>query len=455
MQKGKVSVYITNYNYAKYIENAIESVLNQTYKKIEILIIDDGSTDNSRDIIEKYRSVSNIKIIYQLNRGLNVTNNIALHASDGEFIMRLDADDWLDQFAIEILVYNLAKDPDVGLVFPDYYIVDSFGEVLELVRRHDFSEVTLHNSPAHGACTMIRTSFLRNIGGYDESFRCQDGLDLWLNFVGNYKVQNVNLPLFYYRQHGSNLTTNKSQILDTRAKIIRSSIEKKSIKRSKVVAIVPIRGNSVDINSKPLNFLGPKRLIQWTIDSLLECSQIIKIYIATSDSEVISFVEEYYNISKIELVIRPENLSYLNVPISETIKLIHNNILQTNSDGIFQVTIENPFRTAQTFTSMIDLLDLFNTDIVVPVIPESAIFYCHDGHSLKPILPHRDSKLKLEREDVFREEGSMRLFRINELNFIDFDGTIGHMILDHLSSIKVNSNFDWNVAELIALGKLK
>ena len=92
-----ISVYITNYNYGKYLEQSIKSVLNQTTKDFELIIIDDGSTDNSLEIIKKFENKPQIKFIKQKNKGLNVSNNIALKLSKGKYIIRLDADDWLEK----------------------------------------------------------------------------------------------------------------------------------------------------------------------------------------------------------------------------------------------------------------------------------------------------------------------------------------------------------------------
>ena len=170
-----VTVYITNHNYGKYIENAIKSVINQTMQDFELIIIDDGSTDNSREIIEKYTDLENVTSIYQKNKGLNVTNNIALRFSHGKYIIRLDADDYFDEHALQVLSGILEKNEDVGLVFPDYTLINEFDEVMDVIRRHDFNEVKMLDQPAHGACTMIRAKCLKELGGYDEEFRCQDG----------------------------------------------------------------------------------------------------------------------------------------------------------------------------------------------------------------------------------------------------------------------------------------
>ncbi len=83
-----VSVYITNYNYGKYIEQAVKSMLQQSLQDFEIIIIDDGSTDHSPEIIRKFAEHPKIKTIFQQNRGLNVTNNIALRVARGKCTAR-------------------------------------------------------------------------------------------------------------------------------------------------------------------------------------------------------------------------------------------------------------------------------------------------------------------------------------------------------------------------------
>ena len=155
-----VSIYITNYNYGSYIKEAIESVLNQSFKDIELIIIDDGSTDNSREIIESYAHLNNTRIIFQKNKGLNVTNNIAMRLAHGKYLVRLDADDYFSEDAIEKMCLKLESDSQLGLVFPDYYLIDTLGDVIAKEQRHAFDkDVSLLDQPAHGACTMIRKSF--------------------------------------------------------------------------------------------------------------------------------------------------------------------------------------------------------------------------------------------------------------------------------------------------------
>jgi len=202
-----ITVYITNYNYGNFLDKAIKSVLNQSYKKFELIIIDDGSTDNSKKILEKYNNNKKIiKIIFQKNKGLLFSNNVALKMSKGEYITRLDADDWLDQNFLQVMVNEIKKNRNIGMIFCNYYIVNKSGEIQDQFFRHNFKNVKLLDQPAHGACSLINVKCLKNVGGYNQNLRSQDGVDIWIKLILKFKVVNVNLPLFYYRQHGKNLT---------------------------------------------------------------------------------------------------------------------------------------------------------------------------------------------------------------------------------------------------------
>ena len=145
MSKSKtplISVYITSYNYENYLQESIDSVKNQTLKNFELLIIDDGSTDNSRQIIKKNLSPK-IKCIFQKRKGLNVTNNIAIKNTSGKYVVRLDADDCLCPDALKKMSAALEKDKKAAMVFPDYYETDKDLNVYRKIHRHNFEEVTL------------------------------------------------------------------------------------------------------------------------------------------------------------------------------------------------------------------------------------------------------------------------------------------------------------------------
>ena len=134
-----VTVYITNHNYGKYLKESIESVLNQSFKDFELIIIDDGSNDNSKEILQLYENNSKIKVIYQNNKGLTISNNIALKLSRSEYIMRLDADDYLHKDGLKNLLSGFESEK-IGMVFGDWYEIDEYGDIIERKKRHNFKK---------------------------------------------------------------------------------------------------------------------------------------------------------------------------------------------------------------------------------------------------------------------------------------------------------------------------
>ena len=127
-------------------------------------------------------------------------------------------------------------------MFSDYYEVDRHGLISKLIRRHDFKNVSLKDQFAHGACTLFRVASLKKVGGYDETFNCQDGVNIWLKFLKKNKPLNINLPLFFYRKHPSSLTTNYKKIAENKNKILKANTSK--IKKN-VIGIVFIQGKNL------------------------------------------------------------------------------------------------------------------------------------------------------------------------------------------------------------------
>jgi glycosyltransferase involved in cell wall biosynthesis len=448
-----VTVYLVNHNYGRYITQAIESVLNQTMNDYELIIIDDGSTDHSHEVIHKYStSNDNIITIFQHNKGLNVTNNIALRKARGQYIIRLDADDWLDVHALQLLSGVLENNSDIGMVFPDYYYVDSSGKLMETVRRHNFDEVSLLDQPAHGACTMIRTRCLKEIGGYDEEFRRQDGYELWIRFIQHYKVKNVNLPLFYYRQHSLSLTKNENQILKTRAKILEKHAKNNSKSGIKnAVAIIPIRGSSTDAGSQALRALGNKLLMNWTIDAALESERISDIIVTTPDLDVMSYVKSTYG-NQVILVEREAEMSQVNSLLQDTIQhsLKEYSLVRGQfPDAISLLFIEFPFRNSRYIDNSIDVLDLFDIDTVVGVKIETDSFYMHNGKGLQ--LVKKGINLNLESEDIFRKTGGIQSVRTKYYNSSKkyMGGRTGHIVIGEEASFSVSTDWQWSIAELL------
>ena len=443
-----VTVYITNHNYGKFIKKAIDSVLSQTYQNFELIIIDDGSTDNSKKIINKYKNNSKVKIIYQVNKGLTISNNLAIRTSLGKYVMRLDADDWLDSHALEILSSSLEKNKNVGLVFPDYYEVNFNGDIKKLVRRHNFDKVKLYDQPAHGACTMIRKDFILNIGGYNEKINRQDGYDLWVRFVEKYKVKNINLPLFYYRKHAGSLTTNENRILKTRSQIVKEAIKRKKISLKKALAIIPVRGIEINPDTIVLKKLKSKPLINWIIDSCLKSRDIEKVLVATSDKKTINYLKKKYK-NKILIYKRDKKLGQFNFDLEKTIiqSIKFAKRKKINFDYVFQLSFRSPFINIKDIETSINIMEIFGTDEVIGVRSETDRFYQHNGSSLEVL--NDSSNLRLEREEIYRETGGLRLIKSDFYKKGKKKKQTGHTILNLKSSHNIKNDFDWKLAKII------
>jgi len=447
-----VSVYITNYNYGKYIEQAVESVLQQSLQDFEIIIIDDGSTDDSPKIIQKYAEHPQIKAIFQKNRGLNVTNNIALRVARGKYIMRLDADDFLDENALLVMSNMLEKDPNLGLVFPNYYLADADGRVDSVHQRHNFNEVSLMDQAAHGACTMIRTEFLKELGGYSENYQCQDGYELWVKFTAKHPVANVATPLFYYRQHGSNLTKNEGRILSTRASINQEYVQQHS-ERENGIAIIPIRDAGTANHRLAFTKLDNRTFLEHKINAAQAAKNISKVVVSSPDREVGKILGQgNFNQSDILFVPRPREQAQLNIGLVETVQ----SILQSEqlSESVFStfvvLAIEFPFVSAATIDDAINTLFLFNSDSLISVRPDSSLFYQHQGHGMHPIL-NQDKFTKLEREALYKYTGGISVTRteVFETTQKIISGTVGHVIVDQKADLGVFSEYDLQLAKLV------
>ncbi len=452
----KITVYITNYNYGRFLKQAVESVLIQTEQDFEIIIIDDGSTDESLPLIESYIDHPKIKIVLQQNKGLTISNNLALKLSRGKYIMRLDADDYLVETALEKLSTVLDKKSEIGMVFGDYYLVDENENILEHFRRHDFSQdVKLLDQPAHGACTMFRVECLKKLGGYDESITRQDGYELWLRFIEKFEVSNINTPLFYYRQHGKNLTSQEDKLLDTRTEILKKHANRKMTSPSKGFAILPIRGSFIDDRSLPFTKIGDTILIDRAVEFILNFSPVTQLVLTTPDRDVIDYAIDKWK-NEITIIQRPKKLSYINSPLEPVIQHALKNIdLSSDYDFFMLTSLESPFKKSQIIESGINIMQIFEVDTVVGVMPERSLLLNHDGTGMKFLI--EQGEFRLERNELFKMVPGylVRDFKSFQSSGKLFGEVVGHVMFDQLSAFRITNQFECDIADFLAKKHLR
>jgi glycosyltransferase involved in cell wall biosynthesis len=244
MSDPRITVYVPSRNYGRFLGDAIESVLRQTVDDWELIVINDGSVDETAEVMNLYRGHPKISLHQTESIGLAAVCNFALARARGRYVIRLDGDDVFDENILLVLGNVLDRDSSVALVFPDYYLVDNFGEIFAQERRQRLYSVThSFDLPPNGACTLVRADVLRDVGGYREDVNAQDGFDLWTKVATRYKCSNVNLPLFYYRRHGSNLTGDSQRIINARRQIKKDAVKERLAALRPILAVVPCRRN--------------------------------------------------------------------------------------------------------------------------------------------------------------------------------------------------------------------
>lgn len=202
-KRPNISIVITNYNKGKFLDRAIRSCLSQPViqRLIEVIVVDDCSTDNSMKIIKEFSS--NIKVIENpKNKGVSYASNVGLNHSNGEYWMRVDADDYLSINACEIMSAVLDFNEDISYVYADHYRINTDG--FKEARVYLDNRKTLYD---HGAGVLMKTKMLRSLGGYDENLRnCEDYDLLFRINKSGYKGFYLPIPLYRYYIHGANIT---------------------------------------------------------------------------------------------------------------------------------------------------------------------------------------------------------------------------------------------------------
>ena len=215
MSSVKASVIVAVYNGAKTLTQTIESILSQTYDNFELLLIDDGSTDESRNLIEKYLEDERVKYFKKQNGGVASARNFGIARATGEVIGFCDQDDqWLPQ-KLEKQI-PLFSDPDVGLVY-SWVDIDRHGkrECSTPEFEGECFEALLNRNFVSCCTAMVRRTVLNQVNGLDES-RELHGVDdrhLWLKVARISKLAVAKTPLAIYFIHGENYSLDNKKML--------------------------------------------------------------------------------------------------------------------------------------------------------------------------------------------------------------------------------------------------
>jgi len=205
----KVSVVITCYNYAHYLSEAVESIIKQTFKDWEIIIVNDGSTDNTKQIAEnliaKYSNYE-ISLINQINKGPCIARNVGVKQAKGKYILNLDSDDKVDPTFLEKTVRVLEANPQVAFVFTWIHQIGNVDRII--MQDPSWGLERLKKGICHiHSSTLFRKDVWEEIEGFNPNMKWgTEDLDFWISILKRgYQAKLIEEPLSYYRIHSDSL----------------------------------------------------------------------------------------------------------------------------------------------------------------------------------------------------------------------------------------------------------
>ena len=202
----KVSIIIPAYNQELFISRCIRSLLDQDFNvnQYELIVVNDASTDMTNEILKKFSEKLNI-INNKKNIGLPASLNIGIKAAKGSYIVRVDSDDYVNNQFLKILYLFLEENRNIDAIACDYYLVDNRENIIERKNCMD--------SPI-GCGIMFRIEQLINIGMYDSKFLMNEDKDLRHRFLDKYQIKRLELPMYRYRKHETNMTNDKDRLAE-------------------------------------------------------------------------------------------------------------------------------------------------------------------------------------------------------------------------------------------------
>ena len=206
-----VSIVLPTYNGSRWLKQSIESILNQSYRNFELIIVNDCSTDNTKDIVQFYENIdSRIHLINNnVNKKLPASLNIGFSVAKGDYFTWTSDDNWFEKEAIEEMVNYLDINQEKVMVVSNFTKISSDGTFSYSVVNPTPQNMIETNSV--GACFMYRASVAKEVGNYDVNKFLVEDYDYWLRICLQGEIGHINSFFYNYRLHDSSLTTKKAR----------------------------------------------------------------------------------------------------------------------------------------------------------------------------------------------------------------------------------------------------
>lgn len=305
-----ILVVVTAHNYARFLPECLDSVLAQEGNvDWKVVVVDDGSRDATPDVLADYKARDRrITSIRLEGVGLASAANAGIRSTESSWVLRLDADDWLHPACLRTLL-GAVSEQGVDLVYPDFYLTDDVGQVIARENRGENLNGPGHERSPLAACCLYRRSSWEFLGGYNRELRYQEDFDFWLKFIEHFSWAHVSKPLFYYRQHGISMSTNKKPRAVTRRQVKHEAVirQGKTLKAGGVPVFISTL-SSLAMRVAPGTALlefGGITLLDRALEKVNRCPACGDIMIITADDDV----TQWANLKGLDVIMSPRHFS--------------------------------------------------------------------------------------------------------------------------------------------------
>jgi glycosyltransferase involved in cell wall biosynthesis len=448
-----VTVYVPCHNYGRFLTQAMESLFTQLYTNWEAIIIDEASIDDTPAIASVFTARDSERITLVRNEvpmGLQKVANYVLGIAQGKYIVRLDADDWFDEGALLLMVAKLESNPDLGLVYGNYFFTDEVGEVIGTERRHRLGseDVVGHLAP-HGACTLVRTRSLKAVGGYSEDINAQDGWELWYKLQNRVGAASLDIPVFYYRQHGKSLSRDSTRLLAARAKVFNKVAQALEGGFQPVtVAVIAVKEDYPGFKGVPYRNFEGCSLLEWAILAATKANNVTRVIVSSQSDRVLEFCEKLERAGKVpshDRLRRPDLIDSTeeSVPMREIMVqagLYYQELYGSLPDIVTFLSVHAVRRRSEHIEKALNMLRITESDSVVSVQEERDPIFAHGKRGLELLNPGRFRDLAYDRERLYRFNGAVIAVWWEVLNEIDMLGEkIAYVEMSSKDSLQISN----------------
>jgi hypothetical protein len=205
---AKVSIVLPTHNGSRYLRQSIESCLGQSYTNLELIVVDDGSAEDIRGVVDEFAGDERVRYVrHEKNRGLPAALNTGFANASGAYLTWTSDDNYYQSDAIERMLRFLLRHPHVGFVYASVYVVDERQPAQPVRVRRVLPPADLRRQNSVGACFLYRREVYESVGLYNPDAVLVEDYDYWVRVANRFRMQRIVAPLYYYRYHDKSLTS--------------------------------------------------------------------------------------------------------------------------------------------------------------------------------------------------------------------------------------------------------